>query len=118
MGLWNQEKILPFRPLSGTEHEILYAVCFHSIARKELHLASSLCGAVETNPTRNREVASLIPGLAQWVKDPVLLWLWRRPVAVALIQPLAWEPPYAVGVALKSKTKQKNYIYFWATLTA
>ena len=25
-----------------------------------------------TNPTRNHEVVSSIPGLAQWVKDPVL----------------------------------------------
>ena len=25
-----------------------------------------------TNPTRNHEVMGLIPGLAQWVKDPVL----------------------------------------------
>ena len=25
------------------------------------------------NQTRNREVAGWIPGLAQWIKDPVLL---------------------------------------------
>ena len=38
--------------------------------------------------------------------DPALLWLWYRLVAVAavaLIRPLAWESPYTVGVALKSK---------------
>ena len=35
--------------------------------------------------------------------DPVLLWLWYRLAAVAPMRPLAWEPPYAVSVALKSK---------------
>ena len=41
--------------------------------------------------------------------DPTLLWLWSRPAAVALIQPLAWEPPYAAGAALKrQKDKNKN----------
>ena len=39
--------------------------------------------------------------------DPTLLWLWCRPAAVALIRPLAWERPYATGVALKKK-KEKN----------
>ena len=39
--------------------------------------------------------------------DPVLLWLWRRPVAAAPIGPLAWEPPYAMGAALE-KAKDKN----------
>ena len=34
---------------------------------------------------------------------PALLWLWYRLTATAPIQPLAWEPPYAAGVALKKK---------------
>ena len=37
--------------------------------------------------------------------DTVLLQLWCRLAAVAPIRPLAWELPYAVGVALKSKNK-------------
>ena len=35
--------------------------------------------------------------------DPTLLWLWRRPAATAPSRPLAWEPPYATGVALGKK---------------
>ena len=35
--------------------------------------------------------------------------IWRRPVATALIGPLAWDPPYAVGAALKrQKDKRKK----------
>jgi len=60
------------------------------------------------NPTRNHEVVGSIPGLAQWVEDLTLLWLWRRPAATALIQPLAWEPPYAVGAAQEMAKRQKN----------
>ena len=64
-----------------------------------------------------------IPGLAQWVKDPVatscgkvhrcgsdlvLPWLWRRLAAAAMIQPLARELPYATGVAVKRKQTNKQ----------
>ena len=40
--------------------------------------------------------------------DSKLLWLWRRPAAAAPTQPLAWEPPYAAGTALKSGGKKKK----------
>ena len=70
------------------------------------------------NPTNNHEVEGSNPGLSQWVKDPALIamscgvgcrygsdlafmGLWCRPEAVALIQPLAWELPHAMGAALK-----------------
>ena len=36
------------------------------------------------------------------------LWLWHRPVAIGPVRPLAWEPPYALGVALKSKKKTRE----------
>ena len=40
--------------------------------------------------------------------DPVLLWLWHRPMTTALIQSVAWEFPYAAGMALKSKQTKKK----------
>ena len=40
--------------------------------------------------------------------DPLLLWLCYRPSAVAPVKPLAWELPYAVGMALKSKKRKKK----------
>ena len=60
---------------------------------------------------RVRYLASLSGLRIPWGLDLVLLWLWCRPAAEARTGPLAWEPPYAVGVALKrqkTKNKQKN----------
>ena len=50
----------------------------------------------------------MFPGLAQWDKDSALLRLWWRLAAAALIGPLAWELPYAVGAALKRKKREKR----------
>ena len=36
------------------------------------------------------------------------LWLWRRPAALAPVQPLAWELPYAAGAA-RNKQTVKNF---------
>ena len=70
-----------------------------------------------TNPTSIHEDAggslASLRGLGSWCcagcrcgLDPELLWLWRRLEAMALIGPLAWEPPYAKGLALKRKRKK------------
>ena len=40
--------------------------------------------------------------------DLVLLWLWHRPAAVAMIQTLAWGVPFATGVDLKKRKKKKK----------
>ena len=40
--------------------------------------------------------------------DPELLCLWHRPATVASIQTLAWEPPYAAGVAAEKAKKKKK----------
>ena len=55
----------------------------------------------------------LIPGLAQWVKDLMLQWLWCRPAAIALIPPLAQELPYDASEAVKQK---KEEIFKWTIL--
>ena len=40
--------------------------------------------------------------------DLVLLCLWSRPAAAALIQPLAWKPPYTKSVLPLAHTPKKD----------
>ena len=41
--------------------------------------------------------------------DLAWLWLWHRPVAIALIQPIAREPSYVLGAALKRHKIKVTY---------
>ena len=84
-------------------------------------MSSSQRGSVETNLTSIHEDTGLTPALLSglkiqcwpelWCRSPMWLEsgvavLWCSPVATAPIRLLAWEPPYAVGAALKSKKRQ------------
>ena len=45
---------------------------FHNAPRRTIKFNDPFLATVVTNPTSNNEDSSLIPGLAQWVKDLVL----------------------------------------------
>ena len=51
---------------------------------------------------------ALLSGFRIWLFGE----LWCRLAAAAPIQPLAWQLPYASGVALKSKKKKKVMVEF------
>ena len=46
-------------------------------------------------------------GLKMWLRSRVTVAV-AQAGAAALIRPLAWEPPYAAGVALKKDQKKVN----------
>ena len=50
-----------------------------------VNMRSPRCGSVVMNLTSIREDAGSIPGLAQWLKNPTLPWLWCRLAAAAPI---------------------------------
>ena len=70
------------------------------------HSGGSLSGTAEMNPTSNHEDGGSIPASLSGLRIRRCCELWCRPAAAALIQPLAWELPYATGMALKRKKKK------------
>ena len=65
----------PKQERAGSEEE-LYPDLVGSGYYKALlkHLRGSCSGATETNPTSIHEDVGLIPGLTQWIRDPVMPW--------------------------------------------
>ena len=59
------------------------------------------------NLTSIRADVDLRPDLTHWFKD-LVLHLWSRLAGATLIQPLAWELPYAACVAIKRKKLKKK----------
>ena len=80
---------------------------FHRLKKNPREFPLCLSG-LRTQHSVCEDVGS-IPGLSQWVKDLVLLWLWHRLAAAARIRPLAQELPYAPGVAIKRKEKETQF---------
>ena len=102
---------------------IILATTTHIPRSPDLRNAVGVGGAPDDGNYRNLEhllLVMVLTNLVTWFqelirkggamscgggRDPLVLWLWHAPAAVAPIGPLAWEPPYA----LKSKkTKQNN----------
>ena len=123
--------MLPLVPFSACPHTgklvlpmtVTFRILWHQLIRRNTLSRASFMAQWLTNPISIHEDLGLIPGLAQWIRDPVLpwavmyfadssdlalLWLWCRSTAVALIRPLAWECLYASAVALKSQKKKKK----------
>ena len=63
---------------------------------------------IKVNGSRSSFWSWLSDKKPDWLKDPAFLWLWCRVAAIASVQLLAWELPYAVGEALKKDQKKKK----------
>ena len=71
-------------------------------------MAQQKCIRLGTMRLQVRSLASL-SGYMIWCCRE----LWHRPAAVAPIQSLPWEPPDAVGAALKKKKKASWDTWGW-----
>ena len=64
-----------------------------------------------TNPTSNHEVVGWIPGPAQWVKDPVLLWLWQQAVGYSSDLTPSLGTSICHGYGPKNKNKKMSQLH-------
>ena len=59
--------------LTYKENDVFLKCCRNNVIEDIIDkVGSSHCGAAETNLTSIHEDLGLVPGLTQWVKDPVL----------------------------------------------
>ena len=93
----SQEFYFPLLPLDHRRTLQVWLTALHryhaTVPSQEPKTWSSCPASAVVDLTSIHEDTGSIPGLTQWLKDPALLWLWHRPSAVALIQPLAREIP-------------------------
>ena len=117
--------LAPLSKLNWLVH-VNYEQWYDGKCWKTNSLRSSRCGSVVYEPDQYPWGWSLalLSGLGSSIAvscgvgqrrslDPVLLWLWCRLAAIAPIQPLAWEPPYAMGEALDKQTNKQIKFTLW-----
>ena len=84
------------KPPPGVPFEVLWKQIRLGTIRWQLRSLASLSGL-------RIRIAVSCGGGHRRSAGAALLWLWGRPAATALIGHLVWEPPHAVGAALKKK---------------